>query len=127
MLSASSAEVAHGLVGRAIAFMATRTDLHRGLADFVATLEVSRAQFTRTFKRATGSPPHHYFVVLRVERARELLSGAASPKLAHLALSLGFADQAHFTRQFKRLVGVTPGEFARSCRGARASAGTSAA
>ena len=123
----TSARLGQDMIERAIEFMAARTDLGGGLAEFVATLEISRAQFTRVFKRGTGLPPHRYFVEQRIERARELLSGAVSPKLAQMALSLGFADQAHFTRQFKRAVGLTPGEFVRTSHAAELSAGTSAA
>ena len=46
-----------------------------------------------------------------VERAKSLLR-QGSP-LANTAYSTGFVDQAHLTRRFKQLVGVTPGEFAR--------------
>jgi transcriptional regulator GlxA family with amidase domain len=127
MPSATATNPGQDMVERAIEFMAARTDLGHGLAEFVATLEVSRAHFARIFKRATGSPPHHYFVEQRVRRARELLSGAVSPKLAQIAFSLGFSDQAHFTRQFKRAVGLTPGEFVRTSQAAEAPAGTSAA
>ncbi|HEY7818875.1 MAG TPA: helix-turn-helix transcriptional regulator [Vicinamibacteria bacterium] len=47
---------------------------------------------------------------LRVERAcREILKGEQT--LADIALEAGFADQAHFTRVFKRFLGVPPGAF----------------
>ena len=52
---------------------------------------------------------------LRVERARLLIQEGASD-LASVALEAGFADQSHFTRVFRRLVGTTPGEYRRSAR-----------
>jgi AraC family transcriptional regulator len=54
-------------------------------------------------------------MALRLERARRLLErpGAA---LSDVAVRAGFADQAHFTRLFKREFGVTPGAFVRSHR-----------
>ena len=50
---------------------------------------------------------------LGVERARRLL-GAPGARLSEVALSTGFADQAHLTRLFKREFGVTPGRVLRS-------------
>jgi AraC family transcriptional regulator len=53
---------------------------------------------------------------LRVDWAlRELSTSARS--LSEIALDAGFADQSHFTRVFKRQVGVSPGAFRRSARG----------
>ncbi|CAM5537911.1 AraC family transcriptional regulator OS=Streptomyces fumanus OX=67302 GN=GCM10018772_29740 PE=4 SV=1 [Streptomyces fumanus] len=45
----------------------------------------------------------------RVERARQLLLAGRAP--ADVATATGFYDQAHLTRHFKRLVGVTPGRY----------------
>jgi AraC family transcriptional regulator len=57
-----------------------------------------------------GEPPHRYVIRLRIERAKELLrEGRLS--LAQVAAAVGFADQCHFNRHFKRLVGETPGQF----------------
>jgi AraC-like DNA-binding protein len=68
----------------------------------------------RQFKRAFGTTPHHYLISLRVERARARLAAGEPP--AVVAAALGFSDQAHFSRHFKRLVGVAPGQFARMLR-----------
>ena len=51
--------------------------------------------------------------------ARELLRNGIAP--ADVALRTGYADQSHLTRHFRRLVGVTPGQYARSCSVARLS------
>jgi len=63
----------------------------------------------RSFRKATGLPPHAYLRQLRVERARELLFRRMP--LAEVALAAGFADQAHFTRTFKQITGTTPGRY----------------
>ena len=53
-------------------------------------------------------PPQQWQMKARVERAMDLLS-QSSASLANVAASVGFADQAHLTRVFRRVVGTTPG------------------
>ena len=67
--------------------------------------------FLRLFKRAVGLPPHEYTQALRAEKAREMLRQGMPAWLA--ALDLGYADQAHFTRSFRKISGGTPGAFRR--------------
>lgn len=62
------------------------------------------------FSREIGMPPHAYQTQVRINHARALLR--LGRPLAEIALATGFADQSHFTRHFRRLVGVTPGHFA---------------
>jgi AraC family transcriptional regulator len=76
---------------------------------------LSPAHFARAFKESTGRAPHQHLMGLRLERARRLLD-APDAALSDVALRSGFADQAHFTRFFKRQFGVTPGAFQRSRR-----------
>jgi AraC-like DNA-binding protein len=72
----------------------------------------------RAFQAETGLPPHAYLNQLRVRRARELLDRGVPP--AGAAAEAGFADQAHLTRHFKRVVGVPPGAYQQARRhGAR--------
>jgi AraC family transcriptional regulator len=83
------------------------------LADVARECQLSVAQFARSFRRSTGRPPHRYLTERRVERAQNLLLHSDLP-LAEVAVRCGFADQSHFTKVFRRLVGVSPG----SLRGA---------
>jgi AraC family transcriptional regulator len=62
-----------------------------------------------------GLAPHQYLLHLRLERSRRLLD-SENATLADVAQRAGFADQAHFTRFFKREYGVTPGTVLRSRR-----------
>ncbi|MEU6578451.1 AraC family transcriptional regulator [Streptomyces sp. NPDC046805] len=64
----------------------------------------------RAFSTAFGIAPHQYLTSRRVDRARRLLLDGRSP--AEVATRAGFYDQAHLTRHFKRVVGVTPGRYA---------------
>lgn len=73
---------------------------------------MSVSQFSRSFRRAVGLPPHTYVVQCRVMRAQELLATTQLP-LIEIALTIGFSDQAHFSRRFHELTGVPPGVFRR--------------
>jgi AraC-like DNA-binding protein len=60
----------------------------------------------RTFTRTVGMPPYTYLTQIRAERAKERL--AAGRPAAETALAVGFADQSHLNRHFKKLTGTTP-------------------
>lgn len=80
------------------------------LAEAGRVLHVSPAHLVRCFTRAFGIAPHRYLVARRVDAARRrLLDGEPA---AQVATEVGFHDQAHLTRHFKRHVGTTPARFA---------------
>jgi AraC family transcriptional regulator len=81
-----------------------------------AVTRLSPYHFARQFKAATGSPPHQYVIARRVERAKHLLEGGGDFSLAHVAARAGFSDQSVFTHHFRRIVGVTPGQFRTTAR-----------
>jgi AraC family transcriptional regulator len=81
------------------------------LAQLAAVARLSVYHFARQFKAATGLAPHQYVIARRVERARQLLQTGDDFSLAEVATQAGFTDQSQFSRHFKRLVGVTPGQF----------------
>src|SRR5262249_29384347 len=76
-----------------------------------AVAYLSPYHFARQFKAATGLPPHRYVIARRVERAQQLLQDGGDLSLAEIAARTGFSDQSQLARHFKRLVGVTPGQF----------------
>jgi len=69
---------------------------------------LSQSYFCSAFRESTGMPPQQWQMKARVERAKSLLKDADTP-LASVALRVGFADQAHLTRVFRKIVGTTPG------------------
>jgi AraC family transcriptional regulator len=85
------------------------------LGQMAAVAGLSAYHFARQFKAATGLPPYQYVIARRVERAKQLLQGD-DLTLAEVAARAGFADQSQLTRHFKRLVGVTPGQFRKPAR-----------
>jgi len=80
------------------------------LADLASLTGLSRFHLLRVFRAETGLPPHEYLTQLRIERAKQLLS--AGVPISNVAVAVGFSDQSHLTRRFKRLMGVTPGQYA---------------
>lgn len=97
------------------AVAAARAILHErlvdppSLRDLAAEAGAPPFVLLRAFRAATGLPPHTYLNQQRVRRARELLDDGTPP--AEVAVCTGFADQAHLTRHFKRVVGVPPGAY----------------
>ena len=63
----------------------------------------------RAFHRQVGVPPHKYQTMVRINRARKLLTSGAA--ISEVAYCTGFFDQSHLNRCFKRTLGVTPGKY----------------
>jgi AraC-like DNA-binding protein len=92
---------------------------HVDLNGLAAVLGVNRYQALRAFKRRYGVPPHAYQLSVKIARARWLLGEGQT--IARIAADCGFSDQSHFTRHFKRALGITPSQYAgpRGQRGGR--------
>ncbi|GAA1662817.1 AraC family transcriptional regulator [Fodinicola feengrottensis] len=82
------------------------------LAEIAADLGLSRFQVVRGFRESMGMPPYAWLAQRRVARARVLLAAGLRP--SEVAGMVGFADQAHMTRWFRRVIGVTPGTYRNS-------------
>ncbi|MEI5100238.1 AraC family transcriptional regulator [Streptomyces sp. PmtG] len=79
------------------------------LAQLAADAGLSRYQLLRAFRTTMGMPPYAWLAQHRVARARGLLESGLRP--AEVASLVGFADQAHLTRWFRRVLGVTPAAY----------------
>ncbi|MCX4994479.1 AraC family transcriptional regulator [Streptomyces longwoodensis] len=84
------------------------------LEEAARLLHAHPAHLVRAFSGAYGIAPHQYLTSRRVGRARRLLLDGLPP--GEVATTTGFFDQAHLTRHFRKLVGVTPGRYRRSAR-----------
>ena len=80
------------------------------LRDAARMLHAHPDHLVRAFSQAYGIPPHRYVTGRRVDRARHLLQQGHSA--ADVAARVGFHDQPHMTRHFRRVLGATPGAFA---------------
>lgn len=76
---------------------------------------LSPCYLARVFENAVGLPPHAYLESVRIREARALLDAGES--IASAASSAGYADQSHLTRRFRRLLGITPGQYLRERHG----------
>ena len=75
-------------------------------------IPLSVSHFCRAFKETFGDTPHAYLIRLRLELAQETMLATDEP-LSQIALASGFADQAHLSKQFRRVVGETPSAWRR--------------
>jgi AraC family transcriptional regulator len=100
---------------RVLDLMEARASGRLSLDELAGEAGLSPAHFARAFKESVGRAPHQHLLSLRLDRARRLLD-APDAGLSDIALRTGFADQAHFTRFFKRRFGVTPGALLRGRR-----------
>jgi AraC-like DNA-binding protein len=78
-----------------------------GVADMAAAAGLSRAHFSREFRRAFGEPPHAYLLTRRLERAAALLRGTDNSVL-DICLAVGLQSVGSFTTSFTRTYGRSP-------------------
>jgi AraC-like DNA-binding protein len=88
------------------------------LEDLVRLTGLSGFHLTRVFRDAVGLPPHAYQVQTRIRQAQTWLR--AGWAIAQVSVASGFSDQSAFSNQFKRHVGVTPGQYRGSAQTAAA-------
>jgi len=86
------------------------------LNDLAEHVGVSRAHFARRFRALTGVSPHHYLILRRVEKAKQLLR-ETSASMVQIALDVGFSNQSHFTQMFHATTGQTPSQYRRAEQG----------
>jgi AraC-like DNA-binding protein len=75
--------------------------------DLAGAAGLSRAHFSREFRRAFGEPPHAYLLTRRLERAAALLCGT-DHSVADICFSVGLRSVGSFTTSFTRTFGVSP-------------------
>jgi len=99
-------------VNRAMEFLQASAGERISLEDASKAAGVGLFHLIRLFRRHLGLTPHAYLTQVRIARSRQLLR--LGEPVAQIALDVGFADQAHFTKRFKQLTGTTPALYARS-------------
>lgn len=93
--------------------------------EFAAVAGLSPRYFSRAFKVSFGLTPHAYVTCRRIERAKVLML-QTDEGLSQIALACGLADQAHLSRLFRQVVGVSPSAWRRGKRAAMRGGGSGA-
>jgi AraC-like DNA-binding protein len=78
-----------------------------GVDDLAAAAGLSRAHFSREFRRAFGEPPHAYLLTRRLERAATLLR-TTDRSVADVCFTVGLRSLGSFTSSFTRTYGMSP-------------------
>ena len=77
------------------------------VTDLADLIDVSVGQMIRAFKVSVGVPPYHYIARRRVELACTMMSTTREP-LSQIAIACGMCDQAHLSKVFRRMIGMSP-------------------
>jgi AraC-like DNA-binding protein len=110
----------HGLASwqarRVIDHVLAHLDMPIRVEDLAGVTRLSTSHFSRAFKLSFHVSPHAYVIALRLARARALML-EGDEQMSRIAAACGFADQAHFSRAFRRKTGCAPGFWRRERRG----------
>ena len=98
-----------------IDFIENHLELKLHLSDIAAAAGVSGTRLKTLFRNSTGVPVHQYIIRRRVDRACTLLATSAMPA-SEIAIATGFSHQSHMSATMRRVLGRTPGDFARQAR-----------
>jgi AraC family transcriptional regulator len=106
-----------GLAGwqqaRVIDFMEEHLAEDMSLRTLADLARLSPYHFLRCFKESFGEPPHRYWAVRRIERAKALLANPGA-SITEIALDVGFSTTSALSAAFRRMTGQTPTEYRRS-------------
>lgn len=97
------------IIANGRAYLMENLSQNVSLQELASHSGLSPYHFLREFRKRYGLPPHTYQLQHRINIAKRLL--AKGTPIAHVATDVGFADQSHFTRKFKALVGTTPRQY----------------
>jgi AraC-like DNA-binding protein len=100
-------------IARVVRFVDDHLAEKMPISSLAVVTRLSSGHFARAFRVTVGESPHAYVIRRRIERAQELILSTGKP-LAEIALDCGFGDQAHMTRFFRRIVGVSPSVWRRA-------------
>ena len=99
-------------VRKALRFVAAHYAEPLRVGDAAAHVGLSPDYFAKLFRATVGESFNAYLARVRVEQSRRLLL-STSDSLTDIAVAMGFSDQSYYCRMFRRIVGVTPGQYRR--------------
>ena len=94
-------------VKRLKSYLDDKLDSSIRASDLAGVVQLSRSHFCRVFRESFGESPLRFIMRRRICRAQELMLASRLP-LSQVALQCGMSDHAHFCRNFRKVVGVTP-------------------
>jgi AraC family transcriptional regulator len=97
-------------LGRVLDYIGDNLADDLSLSELATVAGMSPHYFAELFRRSTGHPPHRYVSLQRIERAKQLLSDARCSVL-EVGFDIGFQNQSHFARVFRKFVGMSPSQF----------------
>ena len=92
---------------RAVEYIQDQLNADLTVSGIAQVADMSADHFTKLFKESTGQSPYRYVVEARVRKAKELLT-TGNFTISEAAHQVGFVDQSHLTRHFKRVFGLPP-------------------
>jgi AraC family transcriptional regulator len=92
---------------RVLSYMNEHGHTNLRLADLADVAETSVFHFARMFHESMGMPPHQYLTQMRIEKAKALLR-TPRRNMSQIATATGFANASHFSKAFRRTVGISP-------------------
>jgi AraC family transcriptional regulator, L-rhamnose operon transcriptional activator RhaR len=99
-------------LAEAISYLETHFEDPVDLDELASTAHMSKRSFIRAFRAAMGSSPIAYLIQLRINRAADMLRHG-DRSITDIAFHVGFSDSNYFTRQFRKVIGISPRTYRR--------------
>jgi transcriptional regulator GlxA family with amidase domain len=97
------------VVAKAVAIFAAHLDCLISVTEVADAVGVSPRQIERSFKKATGQSPSHYYRALRMKAAKQLVM-YSKDSMAQIALQVGYGSTTPMVRHYREAFGLTPQE-----------------
>jgi len=94
------------IINSSIEYIQDMIESNISLDDLASNVHLSKYHFIRVFKQHLGITPHNYIIANKIQKAKTKIIQGES--LIEASINLGFSDQSHFIRNFKKIYGYTP-------------------
>ena len=102
------------IVNKARNFILRNYSSDIGLEEMAKLFHVNASYLSKIFKQETGENINEYITKIRIESAKKLLK-SGNVKIPQLSQIIGYTDCAYFYKVFKKITGLTPGEYQKRC------------
>ena len=98
------------IINKVVSYLYTHIEDHLSLEEISLDLNISTGYLSTCFKKNMHISVMNYFKKIKIERAKTLLRSSGK-SILEISTTLGFCDQGHFTKTFKKILGLTPTEY----------------